>query len=54
MTIQILDDAVYQDDETFGLTLVTANNAVLGVTHRLTVTISDNDYGCFLPLVLHR
>ena len=51
--VTITDDVLYDPDETIILNLDNAVNAAIsGGNTPATLTITDNDKGCFLPLVL--
>jgi Tol biopolymer transport system component len=49
--VNIVEDTLYESDETVILTLSNPQNAALGTLTTLTLTINDDDYGTYLPLV---
>ena len=49
--VTINDDTLDEDDETVTLTLSNASNANIGPNNPATLTIVDDDYSIFLPLV---
>ena len=51
--VRVIDDWLNEDDETVTLILSNASNAVLGGEHNpATLTIQDDDWTLFLPLVM--
>ena len=48
----IINGIFKEPNETLNLILSGASNATLGLPNPATLTIFDNDYGIFLPLVL--
>ncbi len=50
--VTILPDPLHEANETINLTLSNPNDAVLGGPVSATLTILDNDYGIFMPLVM--
>ncbi|HZY42098.1 MAG TPA: Calx-beta domain-containing protein, partial [Anaerolineae bacterium] len=51
-SVPILDDAQFEAPEALNLTLSAPINATLGALTQATLSISDNDFGLFLPLVI--
>jgi uncharacterized repeat protein (TIGR01451 family) len=51
-SVPLINDIVDEPDETITLTLSDANHTSLGILNTATLTIVDDDYACFLPLVL--
>jgi hypothetical protein len=49
--VNIVEDTLYESDETVILTLSNPQNAALGALTSLTLTINDDDYGMYLPFV---
>ena len=50
--VTILPDSLHEANETINLTLSDPNDAVLGGPFSATLTILDNDYGIFMPIVM--
>lgn len=51
-SVPLLDDSHFEAAETLHLVLSAPTNATLGIPAQATVTIHDNDFGVFLPLVI--
>jgi hypothetical protein len=51
-TVTIVPDALDEANEIVNLALSNPNNATLGATGAATLTIVDNDFGIYLPLIL--
>jgi uncharacterized delta-60 repeat protein len=52
LTLPIVDDTLVEGDETLTLTLIPLGGATLSAPADLTLTIRDNDYTLFLPIIL--
>ncbi len=52
-SVPILSDVLYEPDETIHLTLSGPSSATLGSPASATLTILDNDYGIFMPIVMN-
>jgi hypothetical protein len=50
--VPIINDIRFESIEMLSLTLSTPTNATLGAVAQATLSISDNDFGLFLPLVV--
>jgi hypothetical protein len=51
-SLAILDDAQFDAPEALTLTLSAPTNATLGGQAQVALSISDNDFGLFLPMVI--